>query len=132
MIDRIDFIAKRILAMCVASSELGIGGLDYLNGKQELSHYVLKIVHGIKERLELELKVDLNGIEFSNPCDLEGEEKIEETDEDGNEDIDNIKRNRINNKVGSSIMMEAFACGYKRIRTALKADKKLIYHQYTN
>jgi hypothetical protein len=93
-------------------------------------------VRVIKERLELKLKVDLNGIEFPNPFDLEGEEDIEEdieeNNKDGNEDIENIKRNRMNNKVGSSIVIEASGHGYEQIRTALKADKKSIHYQYTN
>jgi hypothetical protein len=88
-------------------------------------HDVLIIVRVIKERLELKLKVDLNGIEFPNPCDLEGEENIKETNEDGINENENIKRNEINNKFGSSIMMDASSQGYERIRTALKADNKI-------
>jgi hypothetical protein len=62
-IDRIDDITKRILAMwCVDLSGLGIGGSDYYNGNLKLSHDVLNIVHGIKERLELELNFQINVI----------------------------------------------------------------------
>ena len=122
--ERIDDIAKRIIAMCVESSELAVGGLDYLNGNLNLSHDVLNVVHGIKERLELKLKVDLNEIEFPDPCDYLADE-VEEDDRDGKDDDDQTKKNLIDNMVGSSIMMEASGRGYERIRRTLKAEKKV-------
>jgi hypothetical protein len=121
-VERIDDIAKRIIAMCVDSSELSVGGLDYLNGNLGLSHDVLNVVHGIKERLELKLKVDLKGIEFPDPCDyVDDDDKEDETGSDDKND--NIIKKEIDNKVGSSIMMESSGRGYERIRKALKEEK---------
>jgi len=129
--ERIDDIAKRIIAMCVDKKELSVGGLDYLNGNLDLSHDILNIVHGIKERLEMKLKVDLDGIEFPDPCDyIDGDES--EQDEDGIDDNETGLRNRMNNKVGSTIMMESSGRGYERIRRTLKEEKKSNCHHCTN
>ena len=122
-IERIDDVAKRIIAMCVDSAELSVGGLEYLNGNLDLSHDILNIVHGIKERLELKLKVDLDGIEFPDPCDYVADEVVEE---DGRDENESKLRNRNNNKVGSTIMIESSGRGYERIRAALKVEKKIV------
>ena len=73
-----------LLAMCLDRNELEKDGLSYITGNETLVHDVLNIVHGIKEKLEKTMKVDLTSVEYPIPCPLiDGDKERGVIEEDG-------------------------------------------------
>ncbi len=76
--ERIDLVAKEIIAICMDRPSFNNKGLEYIHSNLSLAHDCLNVVHGIKDRLEKLLKMQLCGIEYPEPCSNEEEEEEEE------------------------------------------------------
>ena len=110
---RIDEVSKIIIAMCIDRTEFKSQGLDYLQDNEVVANDTLNIVHGIKERLELMLKFDMNNIKHPEPS------TDEPTQDDMKETIP-INLNR-----GVNVLKETTGRGYARI---CKDMKKINVH----
>jgi hypothetical protein len=115
---RIDEVSKLIIAMCIDRTQFKSEGLSYLEDNDILANDTLNIVHGIKERLELMLKFDMNSIKHPEPS-------IEESI-DSNKDIESVSKHL---DVGVNVLKETTGRGYDRI---CKDMKKIDVHLPSN
>ena len=111
-LERVHNVTKRVIVICVDKKELKEKGFGYLDGNVELCNEVLNIVNGIKEKLEKQLNANLGMVEYPNLCDLESDEE---------EDMSN--RNKVDTKLGSTILLETSGREYNRIREKLQLDE---------
>lgn len=111
---RIDDIGMKIIAACLDRKIARDEGIDYIIGNESFGHEVLNILHGLKERIELKLKLDLQCIAEPKVCELvEKEDDIlhltNDLEVNQNETMD----------IAIAITEEVSSRGYERIRKKL-------------
>ena len=109
-VERIDDIASLIIANCIDKTKVSKNGLGYILGNEEFAHDVLNVFNGIRDRLELKLRVNLNDKEFPNPVEL--------VDDDEDANCSGLS-NSMNDKtvqMAYSIIGESTGRGYERVR----------------
>jgi hypothetical protein len=79
-----------------------------------LANDILNVVHGIRERIELLLKVDLKEVQFPTPCDYIPDDDEDDDNDNDKEDYDACADT--NMKLATAIMLETSGRALERIR----------------
>ena len=115
-VDRIDDITARIIACCLDREEVKKNGMKYITGNEDFAHEVLNIVNGIKDRLDVKLKVDMKAIDEPRPCELNDDDDIV------------LPMDEESFNIAYTILGESTGRGYERIRkkfNEINIDKPL-------
>ena len=115
-VDRIDDISARIIACCLDREEVKKNGMKYITGNEDFAHEVLNIVNGIKDRLDVKLKVDMKAIDEPRPCELNDDDDIV------------VPMDEESFNMAYTILGESTGRGYERIRkkfNEINIDKPL-------
>ena len=112
--NRIDEVAIKIIGTCMDKKEHNDDYENHLFNNLELANDVLNVVHGIRERIELLLKVDLKEVQFPTPCDYVPDEDEDDDNDNDKEDYDACADKNV--KLATAIMLETSGRALERIR----------------
>ena len=121
--NRMDYVAKEIIAMCVDKKDLKDKRLTYLSKNVDLLNDALNIVFGLKEKIKGMLQLQEHSIQLPIPCDYISDKEEEEEEIEG-EIIPQLEDQDDLTKLGNSILSECSGQAYERIRKNIRTHAK--------